>query len=150
MLYSLKRHPIILYFEKNHDTVTSVANDYLESTQESPTGKIAEALEDIIRFSFGNKEDSKAIGQEMVDLTTALIKRHSYDFRIMMFYQLKLEVIRLTTQWAKRNRLRASLRRSPWIYHACFAFCFYYYAEVIKMEKSLKGIQPASADSSGQ
>ena len=46
MLYSLKRHPIILYFEKNHDTVTSVANDYLESTQESPTGKIAEALED--------------------------------------------------------------------------------------------------------
>ena len=112
MLYSLKRHPIILYFEKNHDTVTSVANDYLESTQESPTGKIAEALEDIIRFSFGNKEDSKAIGQEMVDLTTALIKRHYYDFRIMMFYQLKLEVIRLTTQWAKRNRLRASLRRN--------------------------------------
>ena len=63
MLYSLKRHPIILYFEKIHDTVTSVANDYLESTQESPTGKIAEALEDSIRFTFGHKEDSKAIGQ---------------------------------------------------------------------------------------
>lgn len=80
MFYSLKKFPIDLFIEKDADMVTSVANDLLESTEESNTAEIAGALEDIIKFSFGKKKNSKAIGQELIDLTFDLIKRHRYDF----------------------------------------------------------------------
>jgi hypothetical protein len=136
MFYSLKKFPIDLFIEKDADMVTSVANDLLESTEESNTAKIAGALEDIIKFSFGKKKNSKAIGQELIDLTFDLIKRHRYDFEKMKLYQLKQEVINLTYEWGRRNRLRASLRRNPRIYETCFEFCIYNYAEVLRREKA--------------
>ena len=92
-------------------------------------------MEDIIEFSFGNKNNSKAIGQEMVDLTFALFKKHYYDFEKMKLYHLKREVINLTYEWAKRNGLRASLRRNRQMYETCFAFCIYNYADFLRREK---------------
>jgi hypothetical protein len=112
-----------------------VANDLLTSNEESITPKIERTMEDIIKFSFGNKNDSKAIGQEMVDLTFALFKRHYNDFDKMKLYQLKREVINLTYEWAKRNGLRASLRRNRQMYETCFAFCIYNYADFLRREK---------------
>ncbi len=136
MLYSLKKHPIGLFIEKDVDSVNSVANDLLTSNEESITPKIERTMEDIIKFSFGNKNDSKAIGQEMVDLTFALFKRHYNDFDKMKLYQLKREVINLTYEWAKRNGLRASLRRNRQMYETCFAFCIYNYADFLRKEKT--------------
>ena len=112
-----------------------MANDLLTSNEENITPKIERTMEDIIKFSFGNKNDSKAIGQEMVDLTLALLKKHYYDFEKMKLYKLKREVINLTYEWAKRNRLRAKLRRNRQMYAPCFAFCIYNYADFLRRDK---------------
>ena len=113
----------------------SVANDLLTSNEDSITPKIARTMEVIIEFSFGNKIDSTAIGEEMVDLTFALFKRHYNDFDKMQLYLRKREVINLTYEWAKRNGLRTSLRRNRQMYETCFAFCIYNYANFIRKEK---------------
>ena len=121
--------------ERNYEAVASVATDLLNSSPESNQELIKQSLETITLFSFANKENSERIGQEVIDLLFALIKKHRYDFDSTTLFQFKEEIFDLTYDWIRKNKLRKSLKRYPEIFESCFIFCIYNYAEVVRREK---------------
>lgn len=126
---------INLFSDQNFESVFSVANDILKSTPESNQEQIKQSLETITLFSFANKENSERIGQEMIDLLFALIKKHRYDFDTTTLFRFKEEIIDLTYDWIRKNKLRKSLKSYPEIFKSCFVFCLYNYAEVARRER---------------
>lgn len=121
--------------ERNYEAVASVATDLLNSSPESNQELIKQSLETITLFSFANKENSERIGQEMIDLLFALIKKHRYDFDTTTLFRFKEEIIDLTYEWIRKNKLRKSLKSYPEIFKSCFVFCLYNYTEVVRKEK---------------
>ncbi len=127
---------INLFSDQNFESVFSVANDLLKSTPESNQELIKQSIETITLFSFADKENSKRIGQELIDLLFALIKKHRYDFDSTTLFQFKEEIIDLTYDWIRKNKLRKSLKHYPEIFESCFIFCLYNYVEVVRRERS--------------
>lgn len=126
---------INLFSDQNFESVFSVANDILKSTPESNQELIKQAIETLTPFSFADKESSEKIGQELIDLLFALIKKHRYDFDSTILLHFKEEIFDLTYDWIRKNKLRKSLKRYPEIFESCFVFCMYNYVEVVRKEK---------------
>lgn len=116
-------------------TVSSVANDLLQSDKESNVKKISEALETIIEFSLASINSSKATGKEITSALFDLIQEHRYDFVSVTIGQLKAQVSALTEEWIRYNQLWESLGNMPEIFNSCFIFCLYNYAEVVRRER---------------
>ena len=116
-------------------TVSSVANDLLQSDKESNIKKISEALETIIEFSFASINSPKATGKEITTALFDLIQEHRYDFVSVTIGQLKAQISSLTEEWIRSNQLWESLGNMPEIFNSCFVFCLYNYAEVARREK---------------
>ena len=126
------------YFkERNYEAVASVATDLLNSSPESNQELIKQSNETITLFSFANKENSERIGQELIDLLFALIKKHRYDFDSTTLFQFKEEIFDLTYEWIRKNKLRKSLKRYQKIFESCFIFCLYNYVEVVRKGKGI-------------
>jgi len=123
--------------ERNYKTVASVATDLLNSSPESNQELIKQSNETITLFSFANKENSKRIGQEMIDFLFELIEKHRSDFDTTTLLHFKEEIFDLTYEWIRRNKLRKSLKHYPEIFESCFIFCLYNYVEVVRGEKAL-------------
>ena len=123
--------------ERNYETVASVATDLLNSSPESNQELIKQSNETITLFSFANKENSERIGQELIDLLFALIKKHRYDFDSTTLFQFKEEIFDLTYEWIRKNKLRKSLKPYPEIFESCFVFCLYNYVEVVRKGKGI-------------
>lgn len=121
--------------ERNYETVASVATDLLNSSPESNQEQIKQSNEAITLFSSANKENSKRIEQEMIDLLFELIEKHRSDFDTTTLLHFKEEIFDLTYEWIRRNKLRKSLKRYPDIFESCFIFCLYNYVEVVRREK---------------
>lgn len=121
--------------EHDYETVASVATDLLKSSPKSNQELIKQSIETITLFSFADKENSKQIGQELIDLLFALIKKHRYDFDSTILLHFKEEIFDLTYDWIRKNKLRKSLKRYPEIFKSCFVFCMYNYVEVVRKEK---------------
>lgn len=117
---------------QDHETVADVANDLLKSTPESNQELIKQAIETLTMFSFANKENSERIGQELIDLMFDLIRKRRYDFDTTTLLLFKEEIIDLTYDWIRRNKLRKSLKSYPEIFENCFGFCLYNYVEVVR------------------
>ncbi|MDD4032008.1 MAG: hypothetical protein PHS48_02050 [Bacteroidales bacterium] len=116
-------------------TVSSVANDLLQSSKESNARKISEALETIVKFSFASRKDPKATGKKLTTALFDLIQEHRYDFVTVTIGQLKAQISALTEEWIRSNQLRESLGKMPEIFNSCFEFCLYNYAEVERGER---------------
>ena len=116
-------------------TVSSVANDLLQSDKESNARKISEALETIVKFSFASRKDPKATGKKLTTALFDLIQEHRYDFVSVTIGQLKAQISSLTEEWIRSNRLWESLGNMPEIFNSCFIFCLYNYAEVVRRER---------------
>ena len=125
-------YSINLFSDENFESVFSVANDLLKSTPESNQELIKQSIETLTLFSFADKENSKRIGQELIDLLFALIKKHRYDFHSTTLFQFKEEIIDLTYDWIRKNKLRKSLKQYPEIFERCFVFCMYNYLKVVR------------------
>lgn len=121
--------------ERNYKTVASVATDLLNSSPESNQEQIKQSNEAITFFSSANKENSKRIEQEIIDLLFELIEKHRSDFDITTLLHFKEEIFDLTYEWIRRNKLRKSLKRYPEIIENCFVFCLYNYVEVVRKER---------------
>jgi len=115
-------------------TVSSVANDLLQSDKESNIKKIGEALETIIEFSFASRSPKEA-GKKLTTALFDLIQEHRYDFVSVTIGQLKAQVSALTEEWIRSNQLWESLGNMPEIFNSCFIFCLYNYAEVVRRER---------------
>lgn len=126
------------YFkERNYEAVASVATDLLNSSPESNQELIKQSNETITLFSFANKENSKRIGQEMIDFLFELIEKHRSDFDTTTLLHFKEEIFDLTYEWIRRNKLRKSLKHYQEIFESCFIFCLYNYVKVVRGEKAL-------------
>ena len=137
MLLFIPLFKTIDYFkERNYEAVASVATDLLNSSPESNQEQIKQSNETITLFSFADKENSKRIGQEMIDLLFELIEKHRSDFDTTTLLHFKEEIFDLTYEWIRRNKLRKSLKRYPEIFESCFIFCLYNYVEVVRRERS--------------
>lgn len=121
--------------ERNYETVASVATELLNSSPESNQEQIKQSNEAITLFSSANKENSKRIEQEIIDLLFELIEKHRSDFDTTTLLHFKEEIFDLTYEWIRRNKLRKSLKRYPDIFESCFIFCLYNYVEVVRKEK---------------
>ena len=116
-------------------TVSSVANDLLQSDKESITRKISEALKTIVKFSFASIYRPKATGKEITNALFDLIQEHRYDFDSVTIGQLKEQISSLTEEWIRSNQLWESLGKMPEIFNSCFIFFLYNYAEVVRRGK---------------
>ena len=123
--------------ERNYEAVASVATDLLNSSPESNQELIKQSLETITLFSSANKENSKRIEQEIIDLLFELIEKHRSDFDTTTLLHFKEEIFDLTYEWIRRNKLRKSLKHYPEIFESCFIFCLYNYVKVVRGEKAL-------------
>jgi hypothetical protein len=121
--------------ERNYETVASVATELLNSSPESNQEQIKQSNEAITLFSSANKENSKRIEQEIIDLLFELIEKHRSDFDTTTLLHFKEEIFDLTYEWIRRNKLRKSLKRYPDIFESCFIFCLYNYVELVRREK---------------
>jgi len=126
---------INLFSDQDQAMVSSVANDLLKSTPESNQELIKQSIETLTLFSFADKENSERIGQELIDIMFDLIRKRRYDFDTTTLFLFKEEIIDLTYDWIRRNKLRKSLKPYPEIFENCFVFCLYNYAEVVRKEK---------------
>ena len=137
MLLFIPLFKTIDYFkERNYEAVASVATDLLNSSPESNQEQIKQSNEAITFFSSANKENSKRIEQEIIDLLFELIEKHRSDFDTTTLLHFKEEIFDLTYEWIRRNKLRKSLKRYPEIFESCFIFCLYNYVEVVRRERS--------------
>ncbi len=121
--------------ERNYETVASVATELLNSSPESNQEQIKQSNEAITLFSSANKENSKRIEQEIIDLLFELIEKHRSDFDTTTLLHFNEEIFDLTYEWIRRNKLRKSLKRYPDIFESCFIFCLYNYVELVRREK---------------
>jgi len=137
MLFTPLFKTIDHFKEHDYETVAIVATDLLISSSESNQELIKQSIETITMFSFADKESSEKIGQEMFDLLFALIKKHRYDFDTTTLFRFKEEIIDLTYDWIRKNKLRKSLKSYPEIFKSCFVFCLYNYAEVVRKGKGI-------------
>ena len=128
-------YTISILSDLNPATVSSVANDLLQSDKESNARKISEALETIVKFSFASRKDPKATGKKLTTALFDLIQEHRYDFVSVTIGQLKAQISSLTEEWIRSNRLWESLGNMPEIFNSCFIFCLYNYAEVVRRER---------------
>ncbi|MDD4030073.1 MAG: hypothetical protein PHE07_01410 [Bacteroidales bacterium] len=135
-MFFLPTYSINLFSDQDHSMVSSVANGLLKSAPESNEDLIKQSLETLTLFSFADKENSKQIGQELIDLMFDLIRKHRYDFDTTTLLHFKEEIIDLTYDWIRRNKLRKSLKHYPEIFESCFVFCIYNYAEVVRRERA--------------
>lgn len=128
-------YTISILSDLNPATVSSVANDLLQSSKESNTRKISEALETIVQFSFASINSPIKTGKEITSALFDLIQEHRYDFDSVTIGQLKAQISSLTEEWIRSNQLWESLGKMPEIFNSCFVFCLYNYAEVVRKEK---------------
>ena len=130
-------YTISILSDLDQATVSSVANDLLQSDKESNTRKISEALETIIKFSLASINNPKATGKEITSALFDLIQSHRYDFDSVTIGQLKAQISSLTEEWIRSNQLWESLGKMPEIFNSCFEFCLYNYAEVVRREREM-------------
>ena len=135
MLFIPQFKTIDHFKERNYDAVASVATDLLNSSPESNQEQIKQSNEAITLFSSANKENSKRIEQEIIDLLFELIEKHRSDFDTTTLLHFKEEIFDLTYEWIRRNKLRKSLKHYPEIFESCFIFCLYNYVEGVRKER---------------
>jgi len=107
----LPTYTINIFTDQDHEIVASMANGLMRSKPVSNQELIKQSLVTISLFAFANKESSKNIGQELINLLFALIKKLRYDFDSTTLLHFKEEISDLTYEWILRNKLRKSLKR---------------------------------------